>query len=102
MSTVAELFAVTVESKVSAPPAAAQEPSPRQNVEALADVPEFRFVTGRFPVTAVAKGIFESVLLAPLIVLFVSVVVLAAVTTLVGVMIPDSATVAMNNPLSFS
>ena len=36
--------------------AAAQVPSPRQNVDALADVPEFKFVTGRFPVTPVVKG----------------------------------------------
>ena len=35
-------------------------------------------------------------------VLFVSVVVLVAVTTLVGVMIPDNATVAMGIPLRFS
>jgi hypothetical protein len=35
-------------------------------------------------------------------VLFVSVLVLVAVTTFVGVMIPDSATVAMIIPLSFS
>jgi hypothetical protein len=37
-------------------PAAAQEPSPRQNVLADADVPEFKLVTGRFPVTPVVKG----------------------------------------------
>jgi len=96
MSTVAELLAVTVDKKVHAPPpAAAQEPSPRQNVDALADVPEFKFVTGKFPVTPVDKGIFEIVLLEPLMVLLVSVLVLVAVTTFVGVMIPDSATVAM-------
>ena len=29
----------------------AHVPSPRQNVDALADVPLFRFVTGKFPVT---------------------------------------------------
>jgi hypothetical protein len=34
----------------------AQTPSPRQNVEALADVPELRFVTGKLPVTPVDKG----------------------------------------------
>jgi len=81
--------------RVNPPEGAAQAPSPRQNVEALADVPEFRFVTGKFPVTAVDKGIFDIVLLAPLIVLLVSVAVLVAVTTLLGVIIPDSATVAM-------
>ncbi len=37
-------------------PAAAQEPSPRQNVLADADVPEFKLVTGRFPVTPELKG----------------------------------------------
>src|SRR5690349_23586677 len=30
-------------------------PSPRQNVELLADVPELRFVTGRLPVTPLAR-----------------------------------------------
>jgi hypothetical protein len=34
----------------------AQEPSPRQNVVADAEVPEFKFVTGKFPVTPVDKG----------------------------------------------
>jgi len=33
-----------------------QMPSPRQNVDALADVPEFKLVTGRFPVTPVVRG----------------------------------------------
>ena len=37
-------------------PAAAQLPSPRQNVDALADVPEFKLVTGKFPVTPVLNG----------------------------------------------
>jgi hypothetical protein len=37
-------------------PAAAHVPSPRQNVDALALVPLFRLVTGRFPVTPVVKG----------------------------------------------
>jgi hypothetical protein len=37
-------------------PAAAQTPSPRQNVLADADVPLFRLVTGKFPVTPVVKG----------------------------------------------
>jgi hypothetical protein len=41
------------------------------------------------PVTAVARGIFERVLLAPLIVLLESVVVLVAVTRFVGAMIAD-------------
>lgn len=31
-------------------------PSPRQKVEALADVPLFKFVTGKFPVTPVVSG----------------------------------------------
>ena len=34
----------------------AQVPSPRQNVEADADVPLFKFVTGRLPVTPVVRG----------------------------------------------
>lgn len=37
-------------------PAAAHVPSPRQNVEDVAPVPEFRFVTGKFPVTPVVRG----------------------------------------------
>ena len=41
---------------VPAPAGVAQEPSPRQNVDALADVPEFRLVTGRLPVTPVVRG----------------------------------------------
>ena len=32
-------------------------PSPRQNVELEADVPEFRLVTGRFPVTPFDRSI---------------------------------------------
>ena len=31
-------------------------PSPRQKVDELAEVPEFRFVTGKFPVTPVVNG----------------------------------------------
>lgn len=38
------------------PDGAAQVPSPRQNVELVAPVPLFRFVTGRFPVTPVVSG----------------------------------------------
>jgi len=41
--------------KTLPPPAAAQVPSPRQNVDALADVPEFRLETGRLPVTPLIK-----------------------------------------------
>jgi hypothetical protein len=41
---------------VPAPAGAAQEPSPRQKVDADAEVPEFRLVTGRLPVTPVVKG----------------------------------------------
>ena len=41
---------------VPAPAGAAQEPSPRQKVDALADVPLFKLVTGKFPVTPVVKG----------------------------------------------
>jgi hypothetical protein len=47
------------------PAGVAQDPSPRQKVVAPADVPLFRFVTGRFPVTPFARftcaqaGLFE-------------------------------------------
>ena len=41
---------------VPAPAGAAQEPSPRQNVLADADVPLFKLVTGRLPVTPVLSG----------------------------------------------
>jgi len=41
---------------VPAPAGAAQEPSPLQKVDALADVPLFKFVTGKFPVMPVVKG----------------------------------------------
>ena len=88
---------------------AAHDASPRQNVEAEADVPEFKLVTGRLPVTPVVRGspvadVSTNVVGVPKLgvvsiglvsVLLVSVVVLDAVTTLLGVMIPDSATVAM-------
>ena len=40
------------------PAGVAQDPSPRQNVVALALVPLFRFVTGRFPVTVVERSTF--------------------------------------------
>jgi hypothetical protein len=33
-----------------------QVPSPRQNVELLADVPLFKLLTGKLPVTPVVKG----------------------------------------------
>ena len=41
---------------VPAPAGVDQLPSPRQNVDALADVPELRFVTGKFPVTPLVSG----------------------------------------------
>ena len=53
---------------VPAPAGVAHVQSPRQKVDADADVPEFKFVTGRFPVTCEARLIFEMVLLAPEIV----------------------------------
>jgi hypothetical protein len=37
-------------------PAAAQLPSPRQKVDAVAPVPLFRLVTGKLPVTPVVRG----------------------------------------------
>jgi len=93
------LFAVSVAAPV--PPLATGK-VPVTLVAALTKVVEVvpvpPLAMGSVPVTPVDNGIFESVLLAPLIVLFVSVVVLAAVTTLLGVMIPDSATVAMIDP----
>lgn len=39
-----------------APAGVCHVPSPRQNVDALADVPELRLVTGKFPVTPVVRG----------------------------------------------
>ena len=53
-------------------------------------IPVPPFAAGSVPVTSVVKRILVMVLLAPLIVLFVSVAVLVAVSTLVGVMIEDS------------
>ena len=44
------------------------------------------FATGKVPVTPVDRGMSVNVLLAPLIVLLVSVLVLVAVRTLLGVM----------------
>jgi hypothetical protein len=41
---------------VPVPVGADHVPSPRQNVEADADVPLFKFVTGRLPVTPVVSG----------------------------------------------
>jgi len=64
-----------------------QTPSPRQKVEALADVPLFKLVTGRLPVTPVTKDIFVTVLFDPFMVLLVSVSVVALptnVSVLVG------------------
>ena len=54
----AKPLAETTETLVTVPDpdGAAQEPSPRQKVDALADVPEFKLVTGRLPVTPVLKG----------------------------------------------
>ena len=40
------------------PEGVAQVPSPRQNVDDVAPVPELRLVTGRLPVTPVLKGKF--------------------------------------------
>ena len=37
------------------PAGVAHVPSPRQKVELLADVPELRFVTGKFPVTSALR-----------------------------------------------
>jgi hypothetical protein len=53
-------------------------------VEVVTPVPPF--ATGNVPVTPVDRGMFVTVLLAPLIVLLVSVLVLVAVRTLLGVM----------------
>ena len=43
----------TIDVTVPVPGGAAHVPSPRQNVAELALVPEFKLVTGRFPVTSV-------------------------------------------------
>ena len=58
----------------------AQVPSPLQKVLPVALVPEFKFPTGRFPVTPVAKLTLVIVLLAPLMVLLVKVSVVARPT----------------------
>ena len=53
-----ELLSVSALVVVPPPPAGvAQVPSPLQKVDEDAPVPEFRFVTGRFPVTPVASDI---------------------------------------------
>lgn len=62
-----------------APEGVAQVPSPLQKVELEAEVPEFRLVTGRFPVTSFASRTVR-VLLAPLMVLLVRVSVVALPT----------------------
>src|ERR1700682_922945 len=62
------------------PDGVAHVASPRQNVEAEAAVPPLRLPTGRLPVTSLASRTV-SVLLAPAIVLFVSVCVAARVAT---------------------
>jgi hypothetical protein len=64
---------------VPAPAGVAHVPSPRQNVEDEADVPLFKFVTGRFPVTSLAS-LTVSVLLAPAMVFPVSTCVAVVVT----------------------
>ncbi len=56
-----------------------QTPSPRQKVEALADVPLFKLVTGKLPVTPETKDIFVTVLFDPFMVLLVKVSVPANV-----------------------
>lgn len=61
------------------PEGATHVPSPRQNVVAEAPVPELRLVTGRLPVTSDANRTVN-VLLAPAIVLFVNVSVVARAT----------------------
>jgi hypothetical protein len=54
--------------ETSPPPAGvAHAPSPRQKVEAEALVPLLRFVTGKFPVTPVARDTLVIVLVEPLI-----------------------------------
>ena len=47
--------AVAVGFAAVAPLGVAQVPSPRQNVVLEAEVPELRFVVGRFPVTSVVR-----------------------------------------------
>src|SRR5882724_7586970 len=46
----------TMEVTVPDPGGAAQVPSPRQNVDEVALVPPFKFVTGRFPLTSVESA----------------------------------------------
>jgi hypothetical protein len=54
----AKPLAETTETLVTVPEPAgvAHAPSPRQNVDAEAEVPPFKFVTGRLPVTPVDRG----------------------------------------------
>jgi hypothetical protein len=56
---------------------------------------------GSVPFTSPARSIFVTVLLSPLIVLFVSVAVLLSVSTFVGVMIPDSVAMFYSGVLTF-
>jgi hypothetical protein len=60
-------------------------PSPRQNVEEEAPVPEFKFVTNRLPVTSEPSRTVQ-VLLAQLSVLFVRTCVLVSVASVLASM----------------
>ena len=71
---------VSTTGRVSPVEGATQVPSPRQKVEEEALVPELRLVTGRLPVTPVARLTLVMVLEAPLIVLLVRVSVVARPT----------------------
>ncbi|MGL6123762.1 MAG: hypothetical protein ACRC1W_12260 [Shewanella sp.] len=56
---------VSAEGVTTPPPGTAQVPSPRQKDVPVAPVPEFKLVTGRFPVTPVVKGSPVQVVSAP-------------------------------------
>ena len=47
---------ISAKVRLEPPLGVAQVPSPRQKVAEEADVPEFRLVTGRLPVTPVVRG----------------------------------------------
>jgi hypothetical protein len=64
VSPLTELLAATLVT-VPAPVGTAHVPSPRQKVPAEALVPEFRFPTGRFPLTSLARLTDATVLITP-------------------------------------
>jgi hypothetical protein len=64
-------------------------------VPVLVVEPDPPFATGKVPVTPVVRLTFVTVLLAALIVLFVTVCVFVAVSTLLGVMMLDKSAIVI-------